>query len=418
MDTKDLRVERRRIVEQMREIVNHAEAEDRPLSAEESERWGKLEGAEGRLSDRIERQETVEAKESRLAELRPLQVADKEIVVAGERDIDAEVQRSAFASYLRGGMSALNTEQRQVMTARYQALSPEMRALSSGTDATGGFAVADEFERQVVMSMKAFGGMREAGVRIVPSSSGADLLVPNVDDTSNKGAILSENTQVTEQDLAFAQKTISSYMYTSKLVRVSFQLLQDAEFPIESWLSEQLGIRLGRITNEHYTTGTGTGQPQGVVTGSSVGRTGAAGQVTTIIYEDVVELEHSVDPSYRRGARFMMSDAMLKELKKLKDSDGRPLWVASMAVGEPNTILGYPYVINQDVAVPAASAKSLLFGDFAQYWIRDVRGITLLRLGERYADFLQVGFLAFLRTGGGLVDAGTDPIKHYAHPAA
>ena len=144
---------------------------------------------------------------------------------------------------------------------------------------------------------------------------------------------------------------------------------------------------------------------------------GQVGQTTSVIYEDLVDLEHSVDPAYRAEAEFMFHDDTLKVLKKLKDADGRPLWLPGVAVREPDTILGYNYVINQDMPIMAANAKSILFGDFSKYMIRDVMDLMLLRLVERYADFAQVGFIAFSRHDGDLLDAGTNPIKHYANSA-
>jgi len=86
-----------------------------------------------------------------------------------------------------------------------------------------------------------------------------------------------------------------------------------------------------------------------------------------------------VDPAYRRMAEWMFHDSTLKAIKKLKDSEGRPLWAPGIAVREPNTILGYPYVVNNDMPVMAADAKSILFGDFSNYFIRDVLGVQLLR---------------------------------------
>jgi HK97 family phage major capsid protein len=168
-------------------------------------------------------------------------------------------------------------------------------------------------------------------------------------------------------------------------------------------------MRLGRAINAHFTTGTGGGtQPEGVVTGAqSYGTTATgAGNVIGITYDNLVNLKDAVDPAYRDNAEWMFNDATLKIVKQIKDSQNRPLWQQDMALGERPTILGYPYVVNQDMAVMAASAKSVLFGDFSYYLIRDVQDVRLLRLDERYADYLQSGFLAFLRTDGLLANAG------------
>jgi HK97 family phage major capsid protein len=298
----------------------------------------------------------------------------------------------------------------------------EQRAQGVASGSVGGYTVADEQMQSLEKALLEFGGMRQVS-RVIRTETGADLPFPMMDDTSNKGAILNENTQVSEVAVAFGQTVLNSYKYTSKLVLVSVELLQDSSINAAEVIGSALGERLGRITNDHYTTGTGS-QPNGVVTASTLGATGTTGQTGTIIYNDFIDLEHSVDPAYRNNARFMFNDSTLKVIKKIRvpqfsgDTAGQPLWQPGGARGSPNTILGYPYTINQSMASMTASAKSVLFGDFSKYVIRDVRGFTLVRLDERYADYHQVGFLAFLRTDGDLLDAGTNPIKHYINAAA
>jgi HK97 family phage major capsid protein len=211
---------------------------------------------------------------------------------------------------------------------------------------------------------------------------------------------------------------MNAHTYTSKLVLVANQLLQDSAFNLESFLAQKLGTRIARITNLHFTTGDGASKPTGVITAATMGQTGTTGETTSIIFDDLIELEHSVDPAYRSNARFMMNDQTLKIIKKLKDSQNRPLWLPGYAMKEPDTINGYGYEINQQMAIPAANAKSIAFGDFKNYFIRRVAGVQVLRLVERYADFNQTGFLAFQRYDGQLVDAGTHPIKYFQHSAS
>ena len=147
--------------------------------------------------------------------------------------------------------------------------------------------------------------------------------------------------------------------------------------------------------------------------------TGAKAQVDSVTYDDLVELEHSLDPAYREGGRcaFMFADTTLKAIKKLKDGQGRPLWLPGIDVKEPASILGYRYVINQSVPAMAATAKSVLFGDFSKYIIRDAMGITMYRFADSaFAQKGQVGFLAFMRSGGVLTDA--QAVKFFQHGAA
>jgi HK97 family phage major capsid protein len=147
------------------------------------------------------------------------------------------------------------------------------------------------------------------------------------------------------------------------------------------------------------------------------------GQTTSVIYDDLVDLFHSVDVAHRMspGCKWMLADSSIKVIKKIKDSTGRPLWQPGVSAGAgagfPDTILDKPYVLNNDIAVMAANAKSILFGDLSKYKIRQVMGFTLLRLVERYAEFGQVGFLAFMRADGNLIDAGSNPVKYYQNSA-
>jgi HK97 family phage major capsid protein len=205
---------------------------------------------------------------------------------------------------------------------------------------------------------------------------------------------------------------LNVFKASSKIVAVPFELLQDSTIDIEAFVAGRLATRLGRITNTGYTVGTGSGQPNGIVTAASTGVTAAnsTSQVTAIIYDSIIDLIHSIDPAYRaRKCSFMMNDASVKVIRKIKDGQSRPLFVPGYEVGvpggAPDTLCGYPIVVNQDVAVMAANAKSIIFGDLASYYIRDVMEATLFRFTDSaYTKLGQVGFLAWLRTGGNLID--------------
>lgn len=276
----------------------------------------------------------------------------------------------------------------------------EQRALGVGTGSAGGYLVPQGFRSTLIETMKSYGGIRQLAAH-VDSDNGADLPWPTVDDTANEGAILAENTQVTEQDVVLGTATLEAYMYTSKMVRVSLQLIQDSGFDAESWLAGALATRIGRVQNRHFTTGTGTAQPLGIVTGATVGVTAAS--ATAITYDELVDLESSVDPAYRTGpgVGWMMSSGTLSALRKMKDADDRPLLQPDVQAGAPRNLLGYPTFVNNHMPDVAVDAKTVLFGNFrAGFVIRDVNDVSLLRLAERYADYLQVGFLAFLRSDG------------------
>ena len=154
---------------------------------------------------------------------------------------------------------------------------------------------------------------------------------------------------------------------------------------------------------------------------STSGKVGTTGQTTTVIYDDLIDLQHSIDPAYRPGAQFMFHDNSLKVIRKIKDSQNRPIFVPGYESGSPggvpDSILGNGFQINQDMAQMAANAKSILFGALNKYKLRMVKDVTMLRLVERYADQLQVAFILFLRADGRLLDAGTNPVKYYQNSA-
>ena len=248
------------------------------------------------------------------------------------------------------------------------------------------------------------------------TATGQNIPWPNTDDTANKGERVDENAQHGETNVEFGSSTLRAFTYSSRIVKVSRQLLQDDATNIEGRLPQWLARRIARITNEEMTTGgSGPGSPEGVVSASGQGHEAASED--SVSYEDTVELIHSVDPAYRENGRWMFADSTLKAFKMLKDEHGRPLWVPGVAVREPDTIGGYGYIVNQDMSGPGEGNVSAIFGDGSYYIIRDVLEFTLLRLEERYADSLQVGFLGFSRHDGRSVFAGDAPFKHLVHPS-
>lgn len=403
MSTIDLRAKRANIWEQAKALHEKAATEARDFTAEEQQQWDRMDADMASLKAQIDREERLLSMGKDLGQALPTAAAGQE---AGGQ-ANKEEYRNAFWSWARHGQDGLDAEQRGLLRAGYV----DMRAQSVGVPTAGGFAVADEDMRGIVDAMKFYGGMRQAGCTVITTETGADLPFLTGDDTSNSGEQLGENQQVNEKDFDFGQIVLRAYVYSSKLVRVPYTLLQDAGFPLESWLQNKLGERLGRILNSKFTTGSGAATPQGIVTGSTYCGTTTA-SATAATYAELVDLEMSVDAAYRQRARWMFGDTTLKNLKKLVDGASRPLWLPGIAVREPDTLMGYPYTVNSDMPTMTASQKAVLFGDFSAYYIRDVQGVTLVRLQERYADYLQVGFMAFSRHDGALIDAGQHPIKH------
>lgn len=285
-------------------------------------------------------------------------------------------------------------------------------ALSGQTDTAGGFLKDDSFIRNLEKAMLAFGGiMRVASV--MRTADGNPVRWPTANDTNNTGRMIGESQAVTTLDPTFAQKVWYAYKFTSDEILVPFELLRDSAFNLADELSMMLGERLGRIQNTKYTVGTGAGlAPTGIVTAATAGVTTASS--TAIAWDEVISLEHSLDPSRRNlpGVGFMFHDEILEAFRKLKDGEGRYLWTDGANAMAPDTIHGKPYTINQDMASSIASGNiTMLFGQFPQFKVRQVGAVRLYRLVERYRENDQDAFLAFIEGDSNLLDAGDGVIR-------
>jgi HK97 family phage major capsid protein len=378
-----------------------------------------------RLEKNAVREEALIAKEAALAA-----VADESrrpgggdaVVVPGSQTqtetpekID-EQRKTAFRHYLTSGAENMPNELR-----RFLAKGAEQRTF--GAQGTGGadfgygqYLIPQGFMAELVKSLKAWGPMLDPGVtRRLDTATGATIPWPTMNDTSNTGALIAENAQVTLSEIDFGTLSLDAFKYTSGVVLVSSELLQDSALDVEGIVRDAMSERIGRIGNNHLTVGTGSGQPHGIMVAAGAGATAAS--ATSIVFDDLINLFHSVDPLYRASptCKFMFSDGTLKALRKLKDGEGDYIWqAANPKDGAPATILQSPYVINQDVAAIGTGAKSVAFGDFNKYVVRMVKEFAIRRLVERYADYDQTGFIGFTRLDGELLD--TAAVKRLVHP--
>lgn len=406
----ELRRDRANLVKQMGDILDRAKTEKRELTADENVQVDKIISKEEELRNKIERLEKFEDMQKSLEGHENRFKADE------MENRQTNEYRDVFKKWIQGGVEYLNGEERNILFSNRSA-DTETRALSATTGTAGGYTVPQGFYDQLIEAQKWFGGIRQC-CNVFSTDTGNPLPIPTLNDTANVGAILAENAAATTQDVPFGQVMLNAYKFTSNIVLVPIELLQDSAFDVEAYLAKKLGERIGRIQNTLFTTGSGTNQPQGIVTGSTQGKVAVAGQTTSITYDDLIDLEHSVDIAYRSNAMYMMHDQTLKALKKLKDGYGRPLWLPGLAFKEPDTINGYKFMVNNDIPVMAANAKSLLFGDCMNYYVRDVKAVQVVRFNEKYMDAGQVGFIAFSRADGKLVNAGTNPIAYFQNSAS
>jgi HK97 family phage major capsid protein len=405
MTIKELREQRANLAEQARKLINNAENEKRELSAEDNATFDKLHADVDKLANEIAKRERQETLEAQLASVTNTIGREPKPVIETATKSAAQIDLENWRSYLRFG---------------------ETRALSY-TGNQGGYAAPATPTAEFVKVLRDFTPIRQAPCRILSTQGGNDIPFPTLNDTSNSGASTAVNSQLASNvDPVFGQITLKAWNYDSNIVLVPIQLIEDSVIPIETLLNEMLAERIAAITNAAYTTGVGsTTEPQGIVVGASDSSVtfpdDNLGEVSTdknnagAVIGKFVDLIHSVGSVYRNRPSFglMMNDSTLAQLKKLVDTTGRPVWMPSLANGAPDTILGVKVYVNNDMAAIGASAKSVLAGDFSQFLIRDVNELHVLRLNERYADYRQVGFMAWVRTDSKVLNSAA--IKYAAH---
>ena len=410
MNPNELREKRAALIAQAREILDAAGAEDRDMTAEEQETFDKIHADADKLETRIATMEKQAEVESKLAESkdgeqrigRPDSSTTAAVPTEGE---DTEKRYSAaYGRWLRHrpGMN-IPVEDQQLL---------EQRVVQTaiGGSPYGGYTIPQGFRAILEEAMLHYGPMPSAAT-VMRTSDGATLYMPTSNDTGTTGALLAEGTQLsTATDPVFGRVALGSYMYTSLFVYVSYQLLTDSAFNLESYLARALGERLGRILNTQFTTGTGTNQPNGVVTASHLGVTAAA--VDAITADELIDLYHSLDPAYRVNASWQCADSTLKAVRQLKEGNGQYMWQPGLQSSQPDTLLGKPIQINTAMAALATGNKTVIFGDMSKYIARLVGDVVVVRDDSRRLDYLEATFLAFQRADGDLLDAGTYPVQH------
>ena len=291
--------------------------------------------------------------------------------------------------------------------------SGEQRAMSATNLVTGGAWVPEGFMQKLEVALLAYGGILQAATPL-RTDAGNPLPMPCLNDTTVKATLIGENVaQTAPTDPATSQVTLTSYEYTTGPIKIPQTLIEDSAFNVEATVAEIAGIRIGRKLADHLTTGTGNGQPNGIIPAA----TSYSASTTAIVADDIIKLIHQIDPAYRAaGCSFMMHDSILLLCRLLKDGIGRYLWSSGLAGGMPDNISGYPVIMNQSMDTATSSGKkSMVFGLLSKYIVRTVRDMQLYRLDQLYRESNQIGFIGISRVDGNLLDAGTHPVKYLSH---
>ncbi len=385
--------------------------------------------AEQAVDKALDEAATLEARAERLTKLEDAEKRAEQVAEAAERRARDEKRpqydaadsanggmdyRTAFHGWLRSKTEdgePLTAEARSVLRAGFGKL--EARAQTTA-NAAGGYSIPEEMMGEITRSMLAFGPMYDPGVtREIVTSGGNPMPWPTVDDTASTASAHTEGATLTDdggKDVTFGTKQLDAFAFDTEWLRISKELMDDSFLAVEALIGSLLGERLGRIANLQLTTGSGSSTPNGIVTASGLGVTAAGAAAVTA--DEVIDLQHSVDPAYRGapGVAYMMNDSTLKAVRKLKDGDGNYLWqMGNIQGGIPATLNGSRLIINQQVPDLGTGNKFMLFGDMQKYFVRKVGQPLIGAISDK--DFWPgVGVAGYIRFDGELSDVAA--VKH------
>jgi HK97 family phage major capsid protein len=386
----ELMQKRAELVSEARSLADNAESEDRALNSEETQKYerinSELDSVESRirvLKDTRERQRSLAEAEVRESPvLNPRDTTGDPLANSEER-----AYMAALDTYLRKGEKGLTQD--------------ESRALTVGTASAGGYLVAQSFRNTLVEALEQASAIRNFAT-VIRTDGGGEILIPKVV-SPPEAEWVAEGDPKPEDDPVFDQASLRAHK-NALIVKVSWELLEDAGFDLEGYVARELGRAIGRLEGAAFATGSSNASttPKGLINRAQVGATALS--ETAITSDELIDLVYSVSRPYRQNARFLMADALVASVRKMKAND-EYIWTESMRDGEPARILGYPVEVEPNMdATPAADDKPIAFGDLSGYFVREVNGIRIQRLNELYAASNHVGFLGEHRVDGDLID--------------
>lgn len=384
----ELREKRAKAWDAAKAFLDTKRGNDGLISAEDTATYDKMEADVVALGKEIERLERQSAIDMELAQATSIPITNNPTKGTEERT------GRASAEYKRSFWNAMRTRSGE-------GLDPIVKnTLKIGTDTEGGYLVPDEFEHTLIDALEEENIFRRLA-NVITTSSG-DRKIPVVASKGTASWIDEEGT-ITDSDDSFGQVSIGAYKLGT-LIKVSEELLNDSVFDMEAYISKEFARRIGSKEEQSFFTGDGAGKPTGILAvagGAQIGTTAAS--ATAITLDEMLDLFYSLKTSYRNKAVFVMNDATVKAIRKLKDGQGQYLWQPSIQAGTPDTILNRPLYTSAYVPTIEAAAKTVVFGDFGYYWVADRQGRVFKRLNELYAVTGQVGFVATQRVDGKLI---------------
>lgn len=383
----ELRNKRAKAFESAKAFLESHRNKEGFLSEEDDAIYTRMENDISRLNTEIGRLERMEAMDAELSKPVSVPITEK--------------PTTAKAEGKTGRASEKYTEAFWNLTRSKIGVPYEVRnALEVGVDSEGGYLVPDEFEHTLVQALRTENIIRNHA-HVFQTNSGSHK-IPVVT-TKGTASWVDEEGAIPEGDDAFGQQTIGAHK-VGTIIKVSEELLNDAAFDLEGYFASEFARRIGDKEEEAFFTGDGTGKPLGVLAtagGAEVGVTAAS--ATAVTADEIINLFYSLDAPYRKNAIWILNDATIAAVRKLKNNSGDYLWQPALHEGGHETLLGKRIYTSPFMPEMKAGNKAILFGNFQYYWIGDRQGITFRRLNERYADTGQVGFLATKRLDGKLI---------------
>lgn len=403
---KGLRERRANVWEQAKTVADRAAEDSRDFSGEEQQTWDSLNAELDRLDQRI--------KSSIEGEQRAADTEAAYTKLEGRPRVDGGSERSeeGFAAELRSFMAGKSGHSFEVNPGPVN-----FRALSKLTAAAGANTVPTSFYDRLIAHMIEVTSILQAGATVLQTGGGESIQVPKTTAHST-AAIVTEGAAIAASDPTFGQITLGAYKY-GLLIQVSRELIADTGADLEGYLSMQAGRALGNAFGAHAITGTGTGQPRGIVLDATVGVTGGTGVVGVPTADNLIDLYYSVIPPYRnsQSAAWIIKDSSVGALRKIKDTTGQYIWSPGLTSNSTDTLLGKTVITDPGVAGTGLNAKSVIFGDISQYFVRMVNGIRFERSDDYAFNTDLVTFRALLRADGALVDL-TGAVKSFVGGAS
>ena len=378
MRVQELIEKRAKVWETAKNFVDTHEDKNGNLSAVDKETYSRMEAEIEELTNSIERQQRAERREQELSKPVNSPITGKPY----KDEPQGEVKTGrASDEYKKAMLTALRSNFRQVSN-----------VLQEGVDADGGYLVPEEYDHRLIDVLTEENIMRGIATKI--TTSGEHKI--NIAATKPAAAWIEEGGALSFGDATFDQKILDAHKL-HVAIKITEELLYDNAFGLENYIITEFGKALANAEEDAFLNGDGVGKPTGIFDktkgGESIGTLTAA-----LKSDDVLDLIYKLKRPYRKNASFIMNDATLAQIRKLKDNNGQYLWQPSYQANEPDKILGY------NIRTSAfAPTDAIAFGDYKYYNIGDRGSRSFKQLNELFAGNGMIGYVAKERVDGLLI---------------